>query len=108
MWYEGLDVLELAELLRYETEPIVVGEAFLLEEDLELLHGWILEPNWYKTEIISWGSGSVSSKTTRHQRLVPPIDWVPDTHPEPEPEPESEEPSNEEPTPEEPVPEEGE
>lgn len=86
MWYEGLDVLELSELLRYESEPVIVGEAFLVEDDLEHLRGWILEPNWYKTEIISLGAGSVSSKTTKHQRLIPPTDWVPEVRPEPEPE----------------------
>lgn len=77
MWYEGLDVLELAELIRYESEPVIVGEAFLVEEDMEHMHGWVLDPNWYRTEILSWGAGAVASRTTKHQRLVPPADWVP-------------------------------
>ncbi len=88
MWYEGTDVAELAELLRYESEPVIVGEAFLVQEDMEHMHGWILDPNWYKTEILSWGSGAVSSKTTRHQCLTPPVDWVPEEVPVPDPEPE--------------------
>jgi len=88
MWYEGLSVEELADLIRYESEAVVIKEAFLQEADVELLHGWTLEENWLYTEILSWGIGAVSSKTTKHQRVHPPLDWVPEVRPEPEPEPE--------------------
>lgn len=91
MWYDGTDVQELADMIRYESEAVVVREAFLIESDLELLHGWDLEQDWAYTEILSWGIGAVSSRTTKHQRLHPPEGWVAEERPAPE-EPEQEEP----------------
>jgi len=78
MEYQGVDIQELSEFLRYQSEPVIVTESFLIEEDLELLHGWTLGKPNYRTEIIQWSPNSVSSKTIKQQRLVPPENWVPE------------------------------
>lgn len=87
MHYEGFDIEELRELVQHADEPVVIVNSILTADDVadpESFHGWIFEPEWYSTQVISWGPGAVSSRTTVHQRLVPPADWVPVPVPEPE------------------------
>lgn len=110
MFYEGNDIEELLALIPFEEEPIVIVNSILSADDvidMERFYGWIFEPKWYRTEIISWGPGAVSSRTTQHQRLIPPVGWLPETVPAPEPEPEvpvEDEPALEVPPDEEPTP----
>lgn len=87
MLYEGFDIEELRELIQYEDEPVVIVNRILTDEhvaDPESFHGWTFEAEWYSTQVISWGPGAVSSRTTVLQRLLPPADWVPLPIPEPE------------------------
>lgn len=101
MHYHGTDKQELADLVQYETEPVLIFNSILEPQDVEdmsFFHGWVFEPVWYLTEVLSWGPNSVSSRTTQHQRLVPPADWVPVPRPEPvDPEPVDPEPTDPEP-----------
>ncbi|MNK98131.1 hypothetical protein D3C87_1184830 [compost metagenome] len=113
MDYHGDNLEELATELLYINEPVVITQGFLVTGDIEKLHGWIFEPVWPFTQVLTWGPGSVSSQTFVYQRLLPPPDWEPQERPVPEPEPEEpvegESPVDEEPPAETPeVPPEGE
>jgi len=86
MLYEGFDKEELRTLIQYLDEPVAIANRILTTEDIEdpeYFHGWIFEPEWYSTQVISWGPGAVSSNTSVLQRLVPPMGWVPAPVPEP-------------------------